>query len=105
VIKLVVTHAQDHHFSNTSKFGAILEHYQIVSLGAFTSTAFAEPLVLSAVQMDTVTAGQISQSNTSTVDVMQSNSASGVTEAIQSNDSSVTVSQSNVINPPPANGG
>jgi hypothetical protein len=77
----------------------------VLALGAFTSAAFAEPLVLSAVQMDTVTAGQISQSNTSTVDVMQSNSASGVLEATQSNDSSVTVSQSNVINPPPANGG
>jgi hypothetical protein len=77
----------------------------VLALGAFTSTAFAEPLVLSAVQMDTVTAGQITQSNTSQVDVTQSNSASGVTEATQSNDSSVTVSQSNVINPPPANGG
>jgi hypothetical protein len=77
----------------------------VVALGAFTSAAFAEPLVLSDVQMDTLTAGQISQSNTSTVDVMQSNSASGVTEATQSNDSSVTVTQSNLISPPPADGG
>jgi hypothetical protein len=77
-----------------------------VALGAFTSAAFAEPLVLSNVQMDSVTAGQISQSNTSTVDVTQSNSFTGPSDGdvMQSNSSSVTVSQSNAINPP-ANGG
>jgi hypothetical protein len=47
----------------------------VLALGAFTSAAFAEPLVLSAVQMDTVTAGQISQSNTSEVNVTQSNTS------------------------------
>jgi hypothetical protein len=79
----------------------------VVALGAFTSVAFAEPLVLSDVQMDTVTSGQISQSNTSSVDVTQSNSFTGPLDAdvTQSNDSTVTVSQSNAINPPPANGG
>jgi hypothetical protein len=47
----------------------------VLALGAFTSAAFAEPLVLSAVQMDTLTAGQITQSNTSQVNVTQSNTS------------------------------
>jgi hypothetical protein len=46
-----------------------------VALGGFTSAAFAEPLVLSDVQMDTLAAGQITQSNTSQVNVTQSNTS------------------------------
>jgi hypothetical protein len=39
----------------------------VLALGAFTSAAFTEPLVLSDVQMDTLTAGQTTQRNTSNV--------------------------------------
>jgi hypothetical protein len=78
----------------------------VVALGAFTSAAFAEPLVLSDVQMDNVTAGQM-QSNTASVDITQSNSFTGPSDGdvTQSNDATVTISQSNAVNPPPANGG
>ena len=39
-----------------------------LALGAFTSAAFAEPLVLSDVQLDALTAGQdVNQSNSSEV--------------------------------------
>jgi hypothetical protein len=78
----------------------------VVALGAFTSAAFAEPLVLSSVQMDSVTAGQM-QSNTASVDVTQSNTFTGPSDGdvTQTNDATVTISQSNAINPPPANGG
>jgi hypothetical protein len=47
----------------------------VLALGAFTSAAFAEPLVLSDVQMDSLAAGQITQSNTSEVKVTQSNTS------------------------------
>ena len=47
----------------------------VLALGAFTSAAFAEPLVLSDIQMNTITAGQITQSNTSEVNVTQSNTS------------------------------
>jgi hypothetical protein len=75
-----------------------------LALGAFTSSAFAEPLVLSDVQMDGITAGQdVSQNNSSEVNATQSNSNTGPSEGDvnQSNTSSVTVNQSNTNNPPP----
>ena len=52
-----------------------------LALGAFTSAAFAEPLVLSDVQLDALTAGQdVSQTNSSEVNttVSQSNSNTGL---------------------------
>jgi hypothetical protein len=80
-----------------------------LALGAFTSAAFAEPLVLSDVQMDGITAGQdVNQSNSSEINVTssQSNSNTGPNEGDvnQSNSSTVTVSvgQSNTNSPPPA---
>jgi hypothetical protein len=80
----------------------------VVALGAFTSAAFAEPLVLSDVQMDGITAGQdVNQSNSSAVAVTisQSNSNTGPNEGDvnQSNTSTATVSvsQSNNNSPPP----
>jgi hypothetical protein len=75
-----------------------------LALGAFTSSAFAEPLVLSDVQMDGITAGQdVNQSNDATVNVTQSNSNTGPNEGdvSQSNTTSVTVDQSNNNSPPP----
>ena len=80
-----------------------------LALGAFTSAAFAEPLVLSDVQLDALTAGQdVNQSNSSEVNatISQSNSNTGPNEGDvnQSNTSTVTisVSQSNTNSPPPA---
>jgi hypothetical protein len=77
-----------------------------VALGAFTSAAFAEPLVLSDAQMDTLAAGQITQSNTSEVNVMQINyayvSTTGDASVNLSNSASVSQSQGNssTIAPP-----
>jgi hypothetical protein len=80
-----------------------------LALGAFTSAAVAGPVALTDAQMDTLTAG-ISQSNDSTVEVTQSNSASvtfgddafvGSFELNQNNESSVTVTHSNNVAPPP----
>ena len=80
-----------------------------LALGAFTSAAFAEPLVLSDVQLDALTAGQdVNQSNSTTIDatLSSSNSNTGPNEGDvnQSNTSTVTisVSQSNNNSPPPA---
>ena len=70
-----------------------------LALGAFTSAAFAEPLVLSDVQMDGITAGQ-TQSNSSEVNVTQTNNNSAPGEVNQSNTSTVTVNQSNTNAPP-----
>ena len=64
-------------------------------LGAFTSASLAEPLELKDPQMDAVTAGDVS--------VTQSNSNTGPNEGdvSQSNTTSVTVDQSNNNSPPP----
>jgi hypothetical protein len=72
-----------------------------LALGAFTSAAFAEPLVLSDVQMDGIAAGQVTQSNSSEVNVSQTNNNTGPGEVNQSNISTVNVSQTNTNNPPP----
>jgi hypothetical protein len=81
-----------------------------VALGAFTSVALAEPLVLADVQMDAFTAGQVSvdQSNSLTLNATQSNTSS-VTSAepasvTQANTADLTLDQSNdsTIAPPPA---
>ena len=77
-----------------------------LALGAFTSAAVAGPVALTDAQMDFLTAGQvvINQSNTSTVEVGQTNSASAVTTTYveassitQSNDFTVTVTQTNTV--------
>jgi hypothetical protein len=53
-----------------------------VALGAFTSAAFAEPLVLSDAQMDTLAAGQVAvdQCNSITVNFTQSNTSDASAE-------------------------
>jgi hypothetical protein len=70
-----------------------------LALGAWTSAAFAEPVALTDVQMDSLTAGQITQSNTATITVTQNNSANEATVAggsiEQSGNVSVTVEQTN----------
>jgi hypothetical protein len=81
-----------------------------VALGAFTSVALAEPIALSDVQMDALTAGQVAQSNIIMISITQSNTAdvtaSGDATVNQSNSASVSVSQGNssTINAPPADG-
>jgi hypothetical protein len=83
-----------------------------VALGAFTSVALAEPLALSDVQMDALTAGQVdvTQSNIIMISITQSNisevTTSGDATVNQSNSASVSVSQGNssTINAPPADG-
>jgi hypothetical protein len=47
-------------------------------------------------QLATITGGQISQSNASTVQVTQTNTASGAGPITQANTSAVTVTQSNL---------
>jgi hypothetical protein len=74
-----------------------------LALGAFTSAAFAEPLVLSDIQLDALTAGQdVNQSNSAEVNITQSNTNTGPNEGdvSQSNSATVTITQSNTNNPP-----
>jgi hypothetical protein len=82
-----------------------------VALGAFTSVALAEPLVLADAQMDAFTAGDVSvtQSNGLTIDATQSNTSSvttteGDTTVSQANTAGLTLNQSNSsdVAPPPA---
>ena len=49
-------------------------------------------------QLAAITGGQISQSNTATVRVTQTNTASGAGPITQSNSATVTVTQSNIAN-------
>ena len=67
-------------------------------LGAFTSASLAEPLELKDPQMDAVTAGDVSatQSNSSTVSVTASNSSSGTTS--QNATVSLATSQEATVN-------
>jgi len=81
-----------------------------VALGALTSVALAEPIVLSDVQMEVLTAGQVDQSNIIIIGITQSNTAvvtaSGDARVNQSNSASVSVSQGNssTTGAPPADG-
>jgi hypothetical protein len=79
-----------------------------LALGAWTSAALAEPVALTDVQMDSLTAGQITQSNSSTVEVSQTNSANDSTVSgsiSQTNSSTVTVTQSNSADGATVSGG
>jgi hypothetical protein len=63
-----------------------------LALSAFTSASIAAPLVLNDSQMDTLTAGQISQSNTSEVNVTQSNTSNvSMTEDAPVDQSTLTI--------------
>jgi hypothetical protein len=63
-----------------------------LGLGAFASASLAEPLELKVPQMDAITAGEnsVTQSNSVTVSVTASNSSSGIT----SQDATVSVTTS-----------
>jgi len=65
-----------------------------LALGALTSTAFAEPLALSDVQMEGITAGSQSNNISVSLTAEQSNSA----KVIDNDFSEVEVTQTNVAN-------
>ena len=62
------------------------------------ATVQASLTPLNEAQLAAIKGGQISQSNTATVQVTQTNAASGAGPTNQSNTSTVTVTQSNIAN-------
>jgi hypothetical protein len=67
------------------------------ALSRLPATAQASLTPMDEAQLAAIAGGQITQSNTSIVNVTQSNSASGAERINQSNSSTVTVTQSNSV--------